>query len=138
MSSVYENTTLYIPLIQPHRPAPSISIESSSYWHVSALYSLGYDSITLPTRTRPEHPYAMDMHDIAARVNIHGQRKVADLDAAVLFDHPDKNDLMRLGWPSVAGQPGQRGLTATVFRGAVDNVDELSKTLSHGDIVTER
>jgi hypothetical protein len=96
---------------------------------------MAYDSITLPTRTRLEHSYSMDMHDITERVNIHGQRKFVDPAIAVLFDKPVKEDLMRFGWPCV---PGERGLTAAMFRGTVDKVDYLTKTLSRGDIVTER
>jgi hypothetical protein len=136
ISSVYENVSLYIPLVQPSRIPSSISINPSSYWHVSALYSLAYDSITLPTRTRAEHPYHMEMDDICNRVNIHGQRKFADADVAVLFDQPDQRDLLSLGWLDI---PGERGLTASVFRGEiVGDIDALTKTMSRGNIVTER
>jgi hypothetical protein len=78
----------------------------------------------------------MEMDDISNRVNMHGQRKFADLDVAVLFDKPDDHDLMSLGWLDI---PGERGLTATVFRGEqVEDIDTLTKTLSRGNIVTER
>jgi hypothetical protein len=77
----------------------------------------------------------MDMHDITERINIHGQRKFVDPAVAVLIDKPGKEDLMQFGWPSVQGE---RGLTATMFRGTVDKVDDLTKALSRGDIVTER
>ena len=104
ISSIYENTSLYIPFVQPQHLPSSISIDSSSYWHLSALYSLHYDSITLPTRTRIEHPFAMDMSDFTARVNIHGQRKIANPEVTVLFDHPGANDVMSLGWQEVLGE----------------------------------
>jgi hypothetical protein len=78
----------------------------------------------------------MEMDDICNRVNMHGQRKFADLDVVVLFDKPDEHDLMSLGWLEI---PGERGLTATMFRGEqVEDIDTLTKTLSRGNIVTER
>jgi hypothetical protein len=135
MSSIYENTTLYMPLIQPQFTPRSILMDFSSYWHVSALFSIAYDSITLPTRTRPEHSYAMDMHDLTARINVHGQRKFANPSLAVLFNHPGKDDLLNLGW---LGVNGERGLTATVFRDTAENIDDLTKVLSQGNVVTER
>ena len=136
MASVYENTSLYIPLVQPHRIPSSISIDGSSYWHVSGLYSLQLDSITVSTRTRPEYPYHMDMFDFTARVNIQGHRKVANPEVAVLFDKPGVDDLMALGWSEV---PGERPIMATVIRGTVlDEVDKLTKTLSRGSMVSER
>jgi len=96
---------------------------------------MAYDSITLPTRTRTEHAFSMDMHDLTDRVNIHGQRKIAAPTVAVLFNHPGKGDLLRLGWEDILGE---KGLTATVFRGEVKDVDDLTKLFSRGDIVTER
>jgi hypothetical protein len=135
MSSVYENASLYIPLVQPLHIPSSISIDSSSYWHISALHSLLYDSITLPTRTRIEHPFAMDMYDFTARVNIHGQRKIASPEVAVLFDNPGVHDLMPLGWPEARGE---KPIVATVLRGLVDEVDAVTTTLSQGSVVTER
>lgn len=96
---------------------------------------MAYDSITLPTRTRPEHPYAMDMYDITARVNIHGQRKFVESDIAVLFDQSSKDDLMTIGWKRLTGQ---KRLTATIFRGTVNKVDELSKIWTQNDIITEQ
>lgn len=135
MSSVYENTSLYIPLVQPHRLPSYISIDASSYWYVSALYSLLFDSITVPNRTRPEHPYHMDMFDFSARVNIQGHRKIVNPDVAVLFDKPRVNDLMALGWHQVTGE---RPITATVIRGSVDDVDALTMALSRGNTISER
>jgi hypothetical protein len=135
MSSIYENTSLYIPLVEPLHTPSSISIDSSSYWHISALYSLLYESITLPTRTRIEHPFSMDMYDFIARINIHGQRKIASPEVTVLFDNPGVHDLMPLGWPEVRGE---KPIMATVLRGFVDDVDALTTTLSRGSVVTER
>ena len=99
------------------------------------MYSLHYDSITLPTRTRIEHPFAMDMYDFTARVNIHGQQKIANPEVTVLFDHPGVNDVMSLGWEEVLGK---RPMLATVLRGSTDNVDDITTTLSRGGMVTER
>ena len=135
MASVYENTSLFIPLVQPRHTPSYISIETSSYWHVSALYTVLFDSITVPSRTRPEHPYHMDMLDFAARVNLQGHRKITNPDVAVLFEKPQLNDLMALGWHEVHGE---RPITATVIRGPVDDIDELTVKLSRGSIVSER
>lgn len=135
MASVYENTSLYIPLVQPRRTPSYISIDPSSYWHVSGLYSLLFDSITVPSRTRPEHPFHMDMFDFTARVNIQGHRKIVNPDVAILFDKPQLNDLMALGWHEVHGE---RPITATVIRGTINDVDDVTVKLSRGSMVSER
>ena len=132
---MYENTSLYIPLVQPQRFSSSISVNLSSYWHISALYSLLYDSITLPSRTRAEHPFAMDMYDFSARVNIHGQRKLTNPEVTALLDKPGINDVMSLGWPEV---PGDRSIMATVIRGFPEDVDTLTTTLGRGRVISER
>jgi hypothetical protein len=135
MASTYESISLYIPLVQPSRIPSSILIDSSSYWHISALYSILYDSITLPTRTREEHPFSMDMYDFTNHINIHGQRKIANGETAILFNKPGIHDLLPLGWRDL---PGEKGMMATVFRGNFDKIDDLTKLLSRGNIITER
>ena len=98
-------------------------------------YSILYDSITLPTRTRAEHPFAMDMYDFAARLNIHGQRKLTNPAVAILLDKPGLNDVMSFGWPEISGE---RPIMATVIRGLTEDVDALTTTLSRGSVVSER
>lgn len=77
----------------------------------------------------------MDMYDFTARVIIHGQRKIANPEVTVLFDHPGVGDVLSLGWEEV---PGEKPMFATVLRGSADNVDKLTTTLSRSGIVTER
>jgi len=78
----------------------------------------------------------MDMYDLTVRVNIHGQRTIAEPSVTVLFDHPESKDRMSFGWHNV---PGVKGFTATVLRGTYANdIDDLTKMLDHGDVVTER
>lgn len=78
----------------------------------------------------------MDMYDLTMRINIHGQRTIAEPGVTVLFDRPESKDRMSFGWPNV---PGEKGLMATVLRGTYANdVDDLTKMLTHGDTVTER
>jgi hypothetical protein len=136
VSSVYENASLYVPLVQPQHIPSTISVDLSSYWHTSSLYALLYDSISLPTRTRAEHPFAMDMDDLTARVNVHGQRKIVSPNVAIL-DNPGIGNLISLGWPEI---PGERAIMAMVLRGSLNNtdIDKLTKDLSRGSIVTER
>lgn len=134
MSSIYELTTLYIPIVQPvHLPA-TVTIDPSSYWHVSALYALLYDSITLPTRTRREQSYAMDMDELAARLNIHGQRKITNPKVAVLSESLRPNDIISLGWPEVIGD---RPITAVVVRGWMKDVHELTGSFGQNAHISE-
>lgn len=137
MSSVYENTSLYVPLVQPPHISPAISVDPSSYWHISALYSPLYDSISLPTRTKTEYSFAMDMQDFTARVNVHGQRKIANPSVTILHDGPGIGNRLSLGWHEI---PGERAIMAVILRGSLGDVDinELTEALSGGSIVTER
>lgn len=132
---MYETTSLYIPLVQPPRLARSVSIDPTSYWHTSALLSILYDSITLPTRTRKEHLFAMDMYELTARVNIHGQRKIVNPEITVLFDHPTIRDLMSMGWPEVIGE---RPILASVLRGSFEEPDAVSQMFGRTGIFSER
>jgi hypothetical protein len=137
LSSIYEGTALYIPLHPAHHIPSCISIDTSSLWHTSALFSLAYDSITLPTRTRQEHPSSMDMYDLPLRINVHGHRKIVEPDVTVLLEQPKPSDRISFGWPHHV--PGERGLAATVLRGDyTGDIDALTSMLSQGEIVTER
>ena len=77
----------------------------------------------------------MDMFDFTARVNIQGHRKIVNPDMAMLFDKPQLNDLMELGWHEVHGE---RPITATVIRGTINDVDDVTVKLSRGNMVSER
>ena len=77
----------------------------------------------------------MDMHDFTLRVNVHGQRKIANPEVTVLFEGTGVEELMSLGWPEV---PGERPIMATVLRDFSKDVDELTRTLTRGAVVTER
>ena len=137
ISSFYETTSLYIPLVQPTDIPSRISLDKSSYWHISALFSILYDTITLSTRTRATHPYSMGMYDFESRVNVHGQRKFANSQVAVLFDQPRIGDIMSFGWNGIPGK--ERPFMASVFRGTISSdIDVLTKNLSHGYLLTER
>jgi hypothetical protein len=132
---MYETTSLYIPLVQPTQLPSWISIDPTSYWHVSALLSVHYDSMTLPTLTRSEHTFAMDMYKLTARLNTHGQRKIVNPEITVLLDHPTIQDLMPMGWPEVIGE---RPILASVLRGTFEEPDALSRTFGRRGIFSER
>jgi hypothetical protein len=135
ISSIYETTSLYIPLVQPTQLPRSVSIDPTSYWHISALFSILYDSMTLPTRTRKEHPFAMDMYELIARLNIHGQRKIVNPEITVLFDNPTIQGLMLMGWPEVIGE---RPILASVLRGSFEEPDAVSQVFGRTGIFSER
>jgi len=103
---------------------------------------MAYDSVTLPMRTRHELPFSMDMYDFGNRLNIHGQRKIVEPEVTLLWnkDKPTKEDMISLGWggKSTADTAHEKGFMACVCRGPIDDIDEITKILSHGDIVTER
>jgi hypothetical protein len=112
-----------------------MAIDTSSYWHISAVFSLAYASITLPTQTRTIYPYEADMYDMANHINVHGQQKIAQPDVAVLFDDPGANDKIGLGWSEV---PGRQALTTMIIRGEKANVDDITKIFKEGKYVTNR
>ena len=128
-------TSLYIPLIQPTQLPPSISIDPTSYWHISALFSIHYDSMTLPTRTRIEHPFALDLYDLTARLNVHGQRKIVNPEVTVLYDHATIHDLILMGWPEVIGE---RPILGSILRGSLEDPDKLSQMFGRTGIFSER
>ena len=75
------------------------------------------------------------MYDFTARVNIHGQRKIANPEVTVIFDCPKVHEVISLGWHEVSGE---RPLMAAVLRGSDNDAEELTVTLSRGSMVTER
>jgi len=133
--SIYETTSLYIPLVQPAQLPSSISIDLTSFWHLSALFSIHYDSMTLPTRTRTEHPFSLDLHDLTARLNIHGQRKIVNPEVTILSDHATIHDLVLMGWPEVVGE---RPILGSVLRGSLEDPDKLSQIFGRTGIFSER
>jgi len=79
----------------------------------------------------------MDMYEFESRVNVHGQRKFANSEAAVLIDQPRVEDIMWFGWKRIPTR--ERPLMASVFRGTISqDIDDLTKNLTHGSVVTER
>jgi hypothetical protein len=103
---------------------------------------MAYDSISLPMRTRHELPFSIDMYDFGNRLNIHGQRKIVEPDVTLLWDKekPTKEDVISLGWRGMntTDKLQEKGFMACVCRGLCDDIDEITKVLSYGDIVTER
>jgi hypothetical protein len=77
----------------------------------------------------------MDMYELTARVNIHGQRKIVNPEITVLFDHPTIRDLMSLGWPEVIGE---RPILASVLRGSFEEPDAVSQMFGRTGIFSER
>lgn len=84
----------------------------------------------------------MDMYEFGNRLNIHGQRKIVDPQVTMLWDKSTAaKDIISLGWMEArerVGGPSEKGFMASVVRGLCDDIDEVTKLLSHGNIVTER
>ena len=73
---------------------------------------------------------------------MHGQRKIVDPEVTMLWGKPPTTkDVVSLGWKrgrrDVDG-PSEKGFMASVVRGVCDDIDDVTKVLSHGNIVTER
>jgi hypothetical protein len=76
----------------------------------------------------------MDMHELTARLNIHGQRKIVNPEITVIFDHPTIQDLMLMGWHEVIGE---RPILASVLRGCFEEPDTLSQMFGRTGIFSE-
>ncbi|KAI0023234.1 tubulin domain-containing protein [Xylariomycetidae sp. FL0641] len=74
--------SLVVPLALPekHLP-PSVHLDPSSPWHVSALYSSAIESTTLYTRLRTsDHVYSTNMGNMTDLLNVFGKQTIANLE----------------------------------------------------------
>lgn len=78
---------MYIPLsIPPTRLPQYLKLDRGSQWHTSALLSMAMESMTLPSRLRPNQSKRGLLGDIESTLNVNGKQRIASLQCSLL-DH---------------------------------------------------
>ena len=76
---------MYIPLSIPPIPLfQDIQFDRDSQWHTSALLSLALESMTLPSRLRPDHGKCGSLDEMEALLNVNGNQRIATLKCSVM------------------------------------------------------
>ena len=85
INEMARNASLYVPLSVPAIQLPQyVHLNRDSQWHVSALLSMALESMTLPSRLRPDNQRRGLLGDIEAALNVNGNQRIAQLQCTVL------------------------------------------------------
>ena len=78
-------SSMYIPLSIPAGPLPQyIHLDRDSDWHTSALLSTALETMTLPSRSRPDAQQRGFLGDLEAALNINGNQRIAELQCSTM------------------------------------------------------
>ena len=84
ISNVSAQASMFIPLSLPKLLPSYIQTNDSIEWHTSSLLSLAMESITLPSRLRPEGQKRGLMADLQATLNTNGNQRISQLQCTIL------------------------------------------------------
>lgn len=85
IKEISAHASMYIPLSIPPIKLPQyVSIDRNSQWHTSALLSAALESITLPTRLKPDTQKRGFLDDLEAALNVNGDQRIAQLQCSIL------------------------------------------------------
>ena len=85
INEMARNASLYVPLSVPAIQLPQyVHLNRDSQWHISALLSTALESMTLPSRLRPEQQRRGLLGDIEAALNVNGNQRIAQLQCTIL------------------------------------------------------
>lgn len=93
INKMASHASLYIPMSIPTSPLPNyVHMNRDSQWHTSALLSAALESMTLPSRLRPDTQKRRLLGDIEAALNVNGNQRMAQLECSILApeDEPPK------------------------------------------------
>lgn len=76
--------SMYIPLAIPSFLPSYLRLDQTSQWQVAGLLSLAVESMTLPTRQKPESVKRGLLSDLEAALNANGNQKIAELQCSVI------------------------------------------------------
>ena len=82
--------SIYIPLSIPPRLPQYVQLDSASQWHTSALLSMALESMTVPSRVRPDQSQRGLLGDMESILNVNGNQRVASLQWSFL--NPTRSD----------------------------------------------
>ena len=97
LQDIATQASMYVPLTVPSQHLPSyLHVDLKSQWQLSGLLSLAVESMTLPSRLRPQNGHRGSLSDIAEALNLNGNQRIANLqcslsDASSLEVTRDKN-----------------------------------------------
>ncbi|KAL8720451.1 MAG: hypothetical protein Q9225_002676 [Loekoesia sp. 1 TL-2023] len=76
--------SMYIPLAIPLYLPPYIRLDQTSQWHVAGLFSMAVESMTVPTRQRPDSLKRGLLSDFEAALNVNGNQRIANLQCSAI------------------------------------------------------
>jgi len=86
--TIHEMSTqasMYIPLSIPAPPLPQyVHLDRGSEWHSSALLATAVESMTLPSRLRPDTQKRGLLGDVEAALNVNGNQRIAQLQCSIM------------------------------------------------------
>lgn len=94
ISEIVPETTLYTPITFPSRGLPSyFTLDQSSNWHVSALFSLAVESVTLPSRLKERNGSRQTLEQLEYLINTNGHQNIAKLRMSINHDELSNGSL---------------------------------------------
>ncbi|KAL8729096.1 MAG: hypothetical protein Q9181_005116 [Wetmoreana brouardii] len=85
-------TSMYIPLAVPSFLPSYIQLDRTSYWQASGLLSMAVESMTLPTRQRPDRVKRGLLSDLETALNANGNRRIAELQSSVVEESTQRRN----------------------------------------------
>jgi hypothetical protein len=106
-----------------------VRVDRKSPWHVSALLSTAFESMTLPSRLKNQNGFRQSLDEIAGALNVNGNQNIAKIQMSVCLDpasHPQGNGDDRPGRLEVRQQSRDRRVPSQ--NGLSDDLDMIDKT----------
>lgn len=85
MNEMAMHSSMYVPLSVPAAPLPKyLHLDRDSEWNTSALLSAVLETMTLPSRLRPDGQNRGFLGDLEAALNVNGNQRIAQLQCTFL------------------------------------------------------
>ena len=128
INEMARTASLYVPLSVPVIQLPQyVHLNRDSQWQTSALLSMALESMTLPSRLRPDKQRRGLLGDIEAALNVNGNQRIAQLQCTIL---DPETELPR----SVNGHPGHDDRAPSNTSHAMIEEDDVEIITSHLDM----
>lgn len=83
LQAIATTASMYIPLAVPSYLPPYIRIDPASQWHIAGLLSIAVESITLPSRQKPNCLKRGLLSDMESSLNVNGNQVIAELQCSL-------------------------------------------------------
>ena len=83
IAELSSHASMYIPVRMPRQLPGYINLHGGVEWCSSALLSLAIETMTLPSRLRPDQVLRGSLGDMAAALNVNGNQRVAELHCSI-------------------------------------------------------